>query len=116
MATPSGRRVARVASRLLKFYALRHLREELSPTEEVDKARMTQVTFEGITLELTTVDLGVAQLSGRLERQVWSTSVLFPVKCRSPDEVEDQLIQMFSGEPAESPEAATPAPPKTWPW
>jgi hypothetical protein len=87
--------------RLLKFYALSQASEALSPTEEVEKARLTQLTFEGLTLELTTIELGPEPaFGGRLERKVWSTSVLFEEPCNCPDEVEEELIQMFSEERA----------------
>ena len=87
--------------RLLKFYALSQASEALSPTEEVEKARLTQLTFEGLTLELTTIELGPEPaFGGRLERKVWSTSVLFEEPCNCPEEVEEELIQMFSEERA----------------
>ena len=87
--------------RLLKFYTLSQASEALSPTEEVEKARLTQLTFEGLTLELTTIELGPEPaFGGRLERKVWSTSVLFEEPCNCPEEVEEELIQMFSEERA----------------
>lgn len=43
--------------KLLRFYALKHAGEALSPTEQVEEARMTQITYEGISLELTTLDV-----------------------------------------------------------
>ena len=90
-----------LVGRLLKFYALRQASEALAPTEEVEKARLTQLTFEGLTLELTTIELGPEPaFGGRLERKVWSTSVLFEEPCNCPEEVEEELIQMFSEERA----------------
>ena len=97
----------------------------------MEKARLTQLTFEGLTLELTTIELGPEPaFGGRLERKVWSTSVLFEEPCNcaaqvgrpqrngtltahtttsanvcrpaaSPaSQVEEELIQMFSQERA----------------
>jgi hypothetical protein len=91
--------------RLLKYYALRHAREALSPTEEVDKARLTQLTFEGLTLELTTVEYAGDEAEGRLKRTVWATSVLFAAPCSCAEEVEERLIVMFE-EPAGEAERA----------
>jgi len=94
-------------SRMVKFYALRHASEAIAPMEEVERARLTQLTFEGLTLELTTVDLAVESANGRLERKVWSTSVLFPMPCNDPYEVEEALIRMFAEErPREIADAA----------
>ena len=94
--------------RLLKFYCRVHAGEALSPTEEVEKARLTQLTFEGLTLELTTIDLGPLSQNSRLERKVWSTSVLFPARCTCAEQVEEQLIELFSAdaEPETSSELA----------
>ena len=44
-------------SHLLKYYALRHGREAFSPTEQLETARLTQLTFEGISLEVETLEL-----------------------------------------------------------
>ena len=44
--------------KLLRFYALKHAREALTPTEQVEHAAMTQLTYEGLSLELTTLDIG----------------------------------------------------------
>ena len=49
--------------KLLRFYALKHAREALSPTEQVDAAKMTQLTFEGLSLELTTLDVAALDSS-----------------------------------------------------
>ena len=78
--------------RLLKFYALTQGSDALSPYEEVEKASMTQLTFEGFTLELTTVDLSGQSLS----RKVWTTSIIFDLPCDSAEMVEQKLIDMFS--------------------
>ena len=32
--------------KLLRFYALKHAREALSPTEQVEQAKLTQLTYE----------------------------------------------------------------------
>jgi hypothetical protein len=83
--------------RLLKFYALRHAHDALSDTEELERARLTQLTFNGLTLELTTVELG-ASLERRLQRSVWSTSLLFNEICTDAEQVEEQLVSMFMEE------------------
>ena len=44
-------------AKLLKYYALRHARDAFSPSEELLQATLTQLTFEGLCLELETVDL-----------------------------------------------------------
>ena len=37
---------------LLKYYALRHGRSAFSPTEQLERARLTQLTYEGLSLEV----------------------------------------------------------------
>ena len=83
--------------KLLRFYALKHAREALSPTEQVVDAKMTQLFHEGLSLELTTLDVGRYSLEfgEQLTRATWSTSILFPNRCQSPDEVEHMLVTMF---------------------
>lgn len=83
--------------KLLRFYALKHAREALSPTEQVEQAKMTQLTYEGLSLELTTSDIGTYSLDfeAQITRHTWSTSILFSNRCQSADEVEDMLVQMF---------------------
>ena len=89
--------------RLMKFYAMRQV--ALSPTESVDRAVLTQLTYAGLTLELTTVDYARmdepcaaaegGSEGGGLDRRVWSTSVLFPRSCGTAEQVEGELIDMF---------------------
>lgn len=82
--------------KLLRFYALKHARDALSPTEQVENAKMAQLTFEGLSLELTTLDISAYALDATsLKRKTWSTSILFANRCQSADEVERTLIQMF---------------------
>ena len=88
--------------KLLRFYALKHSRLErsrfLSPTETVEQSKITQLTFEGLSLELTTLDMGAYSLEfgeARVARQTWSTSILFASPCHSADEVENSLLRMF---------------------
>ena len=38
-------------SKLLRFYALRHARDAFEPTEQLSKATLTQLNFEGLTIE-----------------------------------------------------------------
>ena len=107
--------------RLLKFYTLYHARDALSPTEEVESATMVQLTYQGLSLEITSVELpgqprgqpfpknpnnqlqGASPRDGRLVRNVWSTSILFARTCSSPEEVEQELIEMFEERSEESP-------------
>ena len=73
-----------------------HARDALSPTEQVENAKMAQLTFEGLSLELTTLDISAYALDATsLKRKTWSTSILFANRCQSADEVERTLIQMF---------------------
>ena len=85
--------------KLLRFYALKHAREALSPTEQVEKAKLTQLTFEGLTLELVTLDVGAYSLevggTRTLTRQPLPVSILFPNRCQSADDVEAMLVRMF---------------------
>ena len=84
--------------KLLKFYALRHLRDAFAPTEQLEKATLTQLNFEGLSLECETILLSDEELGGVLKRFRWSGSVLYDTPCRSAEEVEDQLIAMFTDE------------------
>lgn len=83
-------------SGLLKYYALVHAPESIGDTEELEKARLTQLTFEGLSLELTTIDLTYDDIGGRIKRSTSSTSILFPQSCSDADQVETELIAMFS--------------------
>ena len=84
--------------KLLKFYALRHLRDAFAPTEQLEKATLTQLNFEGLSLECETILLSDEELGGVLKRFRWSGSVLYDTPCRSAEEVEDRLIAMFTDE------------------
>ena len=44
---------------LLKYYALRHGRSAFSPTEQLEKARLTQLNYEGLSLEVEGLGLGL---------------------------------------------------------
>ena len=82
--------------KLLRFYALKHAREALSPTEQVEHAKMSQLTFEGLSLELTTLDIAALDAAAAtVRRKTWSTSILFTNRCQSAYEVESMLIRMF---------------------
>ena len=83
--------------KLLRFYALKHAREALSPTEQVEQATLTQLNFEGLSLELTTLDVDCYSLDFgmQLTRSTWSTSILFANRCQSAAEVEGMLVRMF---------------------
>ena len=81
--------------KLLRFYALKHAC--LSQTEQVEQATLTQLTFEGISLDLTTLEVGAysLELGEKVLRQTWSTSILFANRCQSAEEVENMLVMMF---------------------
>jgi len=83
--------------KLLRFYALKHAREALSPTEQVEQATLTQLNFEGLSLELTTLDVDCYSLDFgmQLTRSTWSSSIVFPNRCQSAEEVEGLLVHMF---------------------
>jgi hypothetical protein len=66
----------------------------VGPSEELESARLTQLTFEGLTLELKTVDLG-SGFDTRMRRALTSTSVLFDSPCHCADQVQEKLIAMF---------------------
>ena len=88
---------------LLKYYAVRHAREAFAPTEEVLSARMTQLTFEGLSLEVETRDVLGEMLSddagagsaGR-HRSTTDVSILFDSPTASAEQTEDALIRMFA--------------------
>ncbi|KAL3909452.1 MAG: hypothetical protein SGPRY_009422 [Prymnesium sp.] len=82
--------------KLLKYYALRHAKDAFSPTEEVEAARLTQLTFEGLTLALETIDVADA-LTGndKIRRRGFDVSILFDSPCDNASDVEDRLIEMF---------------------
>jgi len=92
--------------KLLKFYALRHLRDAFAPTEQLEKATLSQLNFEGLSLECETILLGDEELGGVLKRFRWSGSVLYDTPCRSAEEVEDRLIAMFTDETETTRDAA----------
>ena len=87
-------------SHLLKYYALRHGREAFSPTEQLETAKLTQLTFEGLSLEVETLELmeeDVAfggRATNRSPRKFWSFALLFERPCADAEEVETSLIQM----------------------
>jgi len=74
-------------SHLLKYYALRHGREAFSPTEQLEKAKLTQLTFEGLSLEVETLELMEDDVSfggratNRSPRKFWSFALLFETPC-----------------------------------
>ena len=112
----------------LKYYALRsELREAFSPTEQLQTARMTQLTYEGLSIEVETIELmddgftrGPLATSRKLwstreaPRKVWSTSVLFDRACANPEDVESMLIDLFTPQDDE-PQQTPPSQPQTQP-
>jgi len=98
--------------RHLRYYALKYAAEALAPTETVEMARLTQITFQGLSLELTTLDMGGYSLEldqTTTRRQVWQTSIIFPNVCASADDVENELIRMVTEDGEADAEAATAA-------
>ena len=89
---------------LLKYYTLRLAREALSPTAELDGVVLTQLTFEGLTLQLHTVEMGMG-LEERLVRQRSELSVLFDTPCACAEDVEERLIGMLVPPPEEEQQA-----------
>mmetsp|Transcript_35533 Transcript_35533/g.86356 ORF Transcript_35533/g.86356 Transcript_35533/m.86356 type:complete len:264 (+) Transcript_35533:67-858(+) len=88
--------------KLLKYYALRHAKDALSPTEEVERAHLTQLTFEGLTLKLNTAELASAITgSERLTRRSFDVCILFESPCASAADAEDRLIAMFAQAPSD---------------
>uniref|UniRef100_A0A7S0P4H7 Uncharacterized protein n=1 Tax=Calcidiscus leptoporus TaxID=127549 RepID=A0A7S0P4H7_9EUKA len=81
---------------LLKFYALRHARDAFAPTEELERATLTQLNFEGLSLECDTIVFGDQVLGREMQRRRWSTSLVFDAPCTTPEQVEDQLVKMFA--------------------
>ena len=53
---------------LLKYYALRHGRAAFSPTEQLERARLTQLTYEGLSLEVEGLGLGLTRGGGARAR------------------------------------------------
>ena len=53
---------------LLKYYALRHGRAAFSPTEQLKRARLTQLTYEGLSLEVQGLGLGLPRGGGARAR------------------------------------------------
>ena len=78
-------------------YALRHAKDAFTPGEQLDRALLTQLTFEGLCLDLETVDLMRGE---SLVRRRFGVCVLFAQPCTSAAETEDQLIAMFAVEGA----------------
>mmetsp|Transcript_31206 Transcript_31206/g.104248 ORF Transcript_31206/g.104248 Transcript_31206/m.104248 type:complete len:359 (+) Transcript_31206:509-1585(+) len=84
--------------KLLRFYALKYATDALAPTEQVEQATMTQLNFEGLSLEVTTIDASGYSLDlgeAPAQQQTWSASILFPRRCFAAAEVEDMLFYMF---------------------
>ena len=82
--------------KLVKFYALRHAAEAFEPTEHLEKATLTQLTYEGLSLECETILLGDEKMGDQMQRRRWSASILFEAPCTSAEEVEDALVTMFA--------------------
>jgi hypothetical protein len=63
---------------------------------------MTQLTFEGLTLEMSTLDIGPTPLgeNQRSARRTCEVSLLFDEPCASADDTEDRLVAMLEEEPA----------------
>lgn len=90
----------------LRLLALTHARDALAPTEELEKAQMSQVCFEGFTLQLVATDLAHWSEQSLAEGSLWSeagskglrrrseVSILFDLPCTSEEEVEDKIVEL----------------------
>jgi len=83
----------------LKWYAFTSLEDAMDSVIQVDAARLTQLNYEGFTIELDTTD---ARLKNRMTNrrvtctQVWSVSVAFDEPCTSPEGVEKEIIKLLT--------------------
>jgi len=88
----------------LRLMALTHAREVISSTEELEKAEMTQICFEGFTLQLVSSDLSAWSAQAEKERQgtveplglrkTSEISMIFDPPCTSEEEVEDRIVEL----------------------
>jgi len=91
-------------TKLLKYYAYRHARDAFSASEELLSAKMIQLTFEGLSLEVESIELADAMLAepqtttSAFQRRRTQVSILFDSPCESTEQVEDKLIGMFAYE------------------
>ena len=53
--------------KLLRFYALKHAREALAPTEQVEQAKLTQLTFDRTYTEDEILGWKVKELKAALK-------------------------------------------------
>ena len=74
-------------------------REMLRPTESLERAQMTQLCYDGFTMQVVSSDLLEAAAAADadaqgIRRRLSEVSVLFESPCASADEVEDQIVAM----------------------
>ena len=60
--------------------------KKAAPTEQIERATLTQLNFEGLSLECETIVLGEDAVGETIQRRRWSTSVLYDRPCTSPEE------------------------------
>jgi hypothetical protein len=85
----------------LRMLVLTHARDAISPTEELEKAQMTQMCFEGFTVQLVALDLwsheshdGWGHGSEVGLRKTSELSLLFDPPCGCEAEVEDRIVEL----------------------
>jgi hypothetical protein len=82
----------------LRMLMLTHAREVISPTEELEHAQMTQMCFEGFTVQLVAIDLWSHEARGYEDqvglRTTSEVSLLFDPPCRCEAEVEDRIVEL----------------------
>ena len=71
----------------LRYFALVYAKECLRE-EELERANLVVLTYEGLTLELLSRDL-VTQ-----SRRLSEVSILFSKSCANADEVEEEIVEM----------------------
>ena len=71
----------------LRYFALVYAKECIAE-EELERANLVVLTYEGLTLELLSRDL-VTQ-----SRRLSEVSILFSKSCANADEVEEEIVEM----------------------
>lgn len=84
----------------LRMLVLTHARDVISPNDELEQALMTQMCYEGFTVQLVAIDLWSHDTHGRGHdaevglRKTYEVSLLFYPPCRCESEVEDRIIEL----------------------
>mmetsp|Transcript_146505 Transcript_146505/g.255564 ORF Transcript_146505/g.255564 Transcript_146505/m.255564 type:complete len:352 (+) Transcript_146505:53-1108(+) len=82
----------------LKYYVVKHMQDALGDVSDIGDIRMTQLNYEGFTVEIESTNYRSKKSEGskkKLVQLTWSVSQLFDKPCTSPEEVEQQLMEMF---------------------